>query len=181
MPHKLKTSMKGLINIKNSDNKCFLWCHIRHLNPLKIHPERITKADKNMVNDLYYNGIEFLVSQKDFGKIEQKNNICINLFCCEDGFTYPVYVSDQKLANCVDLLVTTNKNESYYVYIKDFNRFICNKRKCKSKKHFCKYCLQCFSRERVLVEHKQVCLKMNSKQTVKLRSGSIKSKNNFKQ
>ena len=26
----LKHSMKGLINIKNSDNKCFLWCHVRH-------------------------------------------------------------------------------------------------------------------------------------------------------
>ena len=38
--------MKGLIKIKNSDNKCFLWCHIRHLNPLKIHPERITKLNK---------------------------------------------------------------------------------------------------------------------------------------
>ena len=44
--------MKGLINIKNNDNKCFLWCHIRHLNPLKIHPERIAKADKNVVNNL---------------------------------------------------------------------------------------------------------------------------------
>ena len=44
---KLKNPMKGLINIKNNDNKCFLWCHIRHLNPLKIHPESITKAYKN--------------------------------------------------------------------------------------------------------------------------------------
>ena len=33
--------MKVFINIKN-DDKCFLWCHIRHLNPLKTHPERIT-------------------------------------------------------------------------------------------------------------------------------------------
>ena len=40
------SSMKGLINIKNNDNKCFLWCHIRHLNPLKIHLEKITKRDK---------------------------------------------------------------------------------------------------------------------------------------
>ena len=31
---KLRNSMKGLINIKNNDSKCFLWCHIRHLNPL---------------------------------------------------------------------------------------------------------------------------------------------------
>ena len=47
---KLKNPMKGLINIKNN-NKCFLWCHIRHLNPLKIHPEKITKVDKKMIND----------------------------------------------------------------------------------------------------------------------------------
>ena len=38
--------MKGLIDIKNNDNKCFLWCHVRHLNPLEIHPERIKKLDK---------------------------------------------------------------------------------------------------------------------------------------
>ena len=25
----------------------------------------------------------------------------------------------------------------------------------------CKYCLQCFSSERVLVEHKQICLKIS--------------------
>ena len=49
--------MNGLITIKIIDNKCFLWCHIRHLNPLKLHPERITKADKNMVNDLNYKDI----------------------------------------------------------------------------------------------------------------------------
>ena len=51
----------------------------------------------------------------------------------------------------------------------------------KVKKHFCKYCLQCFSTERVLVEHKEICLRMNGKQPVKLRSGSIKFKNYFKQ
>ena len=72
--------MKGLINIKNNDNKCFLWCHIRHLNSLKRHPERITKAEKNMVSDLDYEGIEFPVSRKDYGKIEQKNNVCIDVF-----------------------------------------------------------------------------------------------------
>ena len=46
LPDKLKIPMKGLINIKNNDNKCFLWCHIRHLNLVKSHPERITKEGK---------------------------------------------------------------------------------------------------------------------------------------
>ena len=61
--------------------------------------------------------------------------------------------------------------KSNYVYIKDFNRFMCNGTKNKNKKHFFRYCLQCFSSERVLVDHKVVCLKLNGKQTVKLRSG----------
>ena len=86
--------MKGLINIKNSDNKCFLWCHIKYLNPVKLHPERITKADKNMVNDLDYEGIEFPVCKKDYCKIEQKNNICINVFRFENNLVYPVHISD---------------------------------------------------------------------------------------
>ena len=37
--NELKNSKKGLINIKNNDNKCFLWCHIRHLNLIKKHPK----------------------------------------------------------------------------------------------------------------------------------------------
>ena len=42
LPAELRSSKKGLINIKNNDQKCFLWFHIRHTNPVKIHPERIT-------------------------------------------------------------------------------------------------------------------------------------------
>ena len=82
--------MKGLINIKNNDNKCFLWCHIRHLNLLDTDPERITKADKNMVNYLDYEGIEFPVSKRDYSKSEQKNNICVNVFYYENNLVYKV-------------------------------------------------------------------------------------------
>ena len=74
----------------------------------------------------------------------------------------------------------TEENKSHYVYIKDFTRFMCNKTKNKNKKHFFKYCLQCFSSEKDLIEHKKVCLKINGRQSVKLRSGSIKIKNYFK-
>ena len=58
--------MKGLIN------KSFCWCQIRHLNLLKRHPERITEADKNMINDPNCEGFKFPVSQSDYCKIEQK-------------------------------------------------------------------------------------------------------------
>ena len=49
-----------------------------------------------MVNGPDYEGIEFPVSKKDFGKIEKKNNICINVFCYGNNLVYPVYVSNEK-------------------------------------------------------------------------------------
>ena len=58
-PDQLRNSKKGVINIKNNDNKCFLLCHIRHSNPLKI-----TKADRRMVNDLNYQGITVELKRK---------------------------------------------------------------------------------------------------------------------
>ena len=45
------------------------------------------------------------------------------------------------------------------MYIEDFNSFMYNKTKNKNKKHFCKYCLQCFGGERVFVKHKETCLR----------------------
>ena len=56
---------------------------------------------------------------------------------------------------------------------------MCNKIKNKNKKYFCKCCLQCFSSEKVLIEHKENFLTTNGKQSVKLRSGSISFKNYF--
>ena len=69
----------------------------------------------------------------------------------------------------MDLLLITNENKSHYFHIKDFNRFRCNKTKHKNKKHICRYCLKCFSSERIFIEYKEVCLKMNGEQSVKLR------------
>ena len=44
--------MKGLINLKNKDHKCFMWCHVRLINPTNSHPERINKQDKKIAADL---------------------------------------------------------------------------------------------------------------------------------
>ena len=68
MPNELKHPMKGLINIQNSDNKCFMWCHVRHLNleGKKLH--RITKKDREDCKKLNYQVVDFPVSKKDYGK-----------------------------------------------------------------------------------------------------------------
>ena len=133
MTTEIKRPKKGLINIKNNDQKCFLWCHVRHINPVKIHPERITQNDKKLANDLDYDRVGFPVREKDFSKIETKNNIYINMFCYENKLIFPIYISNQKLKNSMDLLLVTDGGKSHYVYIKAFDRFMFHKTNNKNK------------------------------------------------
>ena len=81
----------------------------------------------------------------------------------------------------MDLLLLINDDKSHYVHIKDFNRFMFHKAKNKNKIWFCKSCLQCFSSKSVLIKHKENCLSINGKQSVKLEKGIIEFKNHFKQ
>ena len=57
----------------------------------------------------------------------------IIMFCYENGLTYLVYISNKKFRDCMDLLMISDKNKSHYVYIKDCDRFMCNKTKNKFK------------------------------------------------
>ena len=65
LPSELRNSAKGLINMKNEDNECFRWCHIRHLNPQDKNPQRIKKADRQYVEKLDYSNIDFPVTMSN--------------------------------------------------------------------------------------------------------------------
>ena len=119
------------------------------------------------------------MSEKCFSKFVTKKNICINVFCCKNKLTFPIYISGQKFENSMDLLLIIDKNKSHHVYIKDFGRFRFHKTKNKNKKYFCKSCLQCFNSKNVLTEHKEVCLSINGAQSVKLEKETIEFKNFF--
>ena len=135
---------------------------------------------KKLVNGLHYDGIEFPVQEKDFSRIETKNNIFINMYCYENKLTFPIYISDQELENSMDLLLVIDEKKSYYAYIKDFDRFMFHKTNNKNRKYFCKSCLQCFSSKNMLTEHKKVCLNINGTQSARFEKGAIEFKNYFK-
>ena len=141
LPVELRSPRKGLFNIKKKDQKCFLWCHVRYNNPSKEHLERIKKTDKKIAEKLDYDGIEFPVQEKYFSRIEVKNNICINVFGYEDELVFPIYDSDHKFKDSMDLLLLIDDDKSHYAYIRDFDRFIFHKTKNKNKKWFCRSCL----------------------------------------
>ena len=77
-------------------------------------------------------------------------------------------MSKEKYDNQMNLLLITEGENKHYVLIKDFNRFMFNQTKYEGRKHFCMHCLQCFSSERVLSNHKDNCIQVNGTQAVKM-------------
>ena len=48
-------------------------------------------------------------------RFNKKNNICINIFCYKNDFAYPVYISNEKFENFMNLLLITIENKLIYV------------------------------------------------------------------
>ena len=81
LPVELRNPKKGLIKIKSNDQKwVFFWCNIRHINPVKIHPARITQKDKEFVNDLNYEKIKFPVLENALVKLKRKTTFATMFF-----------------------------------------------------------------------------------------------------
>ena len=167
--------------MKKKDDECFRWCHIRHLNPQEKDPQRIKKENKKMINELNYEGIGFPVSQKHYNKVEKRNSIRINVFGYENGKPFPIHISKETFEDQMNLLLITKDEKKHYVLIKDFNAFMYNQSKHKERKHFCMYCLQCFSSERILANHVNNCLTINSAQAINMpkQGENILKFNNF--
>ena len=86
LPKELQNPRKGLINIKNEDKKCFLYCLLYHFHKDEManNPQRVSKykryegsaklcleaSPKGSVS-LNFNGINFPVAIKDIPKIEK--------------------------------------------------------------------------------------------------------------
>ena len=106
LPKALNNSMKGLINLKNKDHKCFMWCHVRLINPTNSHPEGINKQDKKIV---------LLLDINDYEKIEDRFQMQVNVFGYENKI-YPLHISKKSYNETVNLLLITEKDKSHYVF-----------------------------------------------------------------
>ena len=146
--------MKGLINFKNKDHKCFMWCHVRLINLTNSHPGRINKQDKKIAANLDYSDIAFPLDINHYKKIEDRFQMQINLFGYEKK-VYPLYISKKSYNQTLNILLITKKDKSHYVFIKDLNRLMFSKTKDKDKKHCCMSCLQNFSTKEILNNHRK--------------------------
>ena len=81
----------AIINMKNTDNQCFLWCVLGALHPKERNSERVHTKLREKENTLNMKGIEYPVSLKDLNKFEKQNpTISITVFGYERKSVYPL-------------------------------------------------------------------------------------------
>ena len=155
---------KAIINIKNRDDKCFLWCILRYLYPKEKDAEWIGDL-KKYENSLNTKGITFPISKNDINKFEKLNpNLPgINIFyldekdCIVPGREI---MKGKDCKNTIDLFLIEKDGKSHYTLIKNFYRLIrSQKTGSKNGKLFiCKRCFWHFSKEELLGKHLEYCL-----------------------
>ena len=161
LPKKL-ANKKAIINVKNKDNKCFLWCVLRALNSKDNHLERIDKELTLKENTLNMDGIEYPVSLKDINKFENQNpTISITVF----GYSgkdkvFPLRVSEYVYMREHDIVLILIEKDGvlHYCLVKNISRLLSSQvSNHKEKHHFCLRCLNPFWCEQSLNKHLEYC------------------------
>ena len=151
---------KAIINMQNKDNKCFLWCVLRALNPKDTNPQRLDKELMGKENTLNMKGIDYPVSLGDLNKFEKQNpTISITVLGYERKGVYPLRNSDcmGREYNIILMLIEERGVKHYYL-VKSKERLLSSQTtNGKRKQHFCLRCLNPFWCEETLSKHKEYC------------------------
>ena len=115
---------KAIINMQNKDNKCFLWCVLRALNPKDNHPERVDKELKE--NTLNMEGIEYPVSLRDLNKFENQNpTISITVFGYKEKGVHPLRNSDNMdREHKIVLILIEKAGVQHYCLVESIGRLL---------------------------------------------------------
>ena len=153
---------KAIINMKNKDNKCFMWCVQRALNLKNKNPERIDKELMEKEDNLNMKGIEYPVSLKDIDRFEKQNpNISITVFGFnEKNKVYPLRVSEHIYNREVDiiLLLIERDGVKHYCLVKNSSRLLSKQTSAhKEGTHICLRCLNSFWTHKSLEKHWEYC------------------------
>ena len=179
------SNKNAIINVKNEDNKCFLWCVLRALNPKDNHPDRIDKKLKEKENTLNMDGIEYPVSLKDIDKFENQNpTISITVLGYnEKEKVCPLRNSDNTDREHIIILMLIEKDGVlHYCLVKSLSRLLSSQvSKHDGKTYFCDRCLNPFNNQEALDKHLEYCSKYESvKINMPNKGSSLKFKNYYK-
>ena len=149
LPEKYKNN-KSIINIKNDDQFCFLWCILAHLFPVEDHKNR-TSSYSMHTNKLILNGLEFPMKIKDIPKFEKLNNLNVNVVELNGTVLTPIHFNKNYFQPQIDLLLYQN----HYCLI---TKLHCLINKDSHMKHVCRRCFTAFYSNDVLNNHIERCI-----------------------
>ncbi|KAJ8954509.1 hypothetical protein NQ318_000740 [Aromia moschata] len=108
---------KGIVNVHNQDQCCFLWAIISALHPVRERTLDVSSYPQfSTVVDI--EGMTFPVNLRDISKFELRNNISINVHTLESNFENdkivyrvvgPLYYSQKKLHICTYQFAANNQ------------------------------------------------------------------------
>ena len=166
IPEEIK-KMRSVLNINSQDNRCFIYCLIARLWPVKKHVGRYTKyLDK--VDMIKLGNVSFPVKISDIVHIEELNQLSISVFewNVEEKSAIPLKHGSGN-GTQVDLLYIQDDDTSHYLLIKDFNAFMRHRTKNHNSMFYCRKCLHGFTMKVSLENHTERC-KQGVNQIVKM-------------
>ena len=146
---------KGIINIKNNDNKCFMWSILAGIHAAKQTAERLYHYQQ-FQDELDFLSIEYPVTVDEIGKFERQNNISVNVLGFE-GVLFPLYITKEHFGTHVNLLLHSQGTTKHYCLIKDLNKLLYSQNRYKGRMYYCRYCLHGFIREDLLQDNEPHC------------------------
>ena len=160
LPPALKNK-KAIINMKNQDDKCFLWSVLRALNPKDNHPERIDNDLKSKVDILNIQGIQYPVSFRGIDRFESQNpEISITVL----GYNKDERVNTLKVSKytgCkhdIVLLLIKDGEKSHYCLVKNTSALLASQiNNHKGTSNICLNCINGFKSKDSLDKHKEYC------------------------
>ena len=153
---------KAIINIKNKDEKCFLWCILRYLHPKERDVEWIGDLKKYEYS-LNSKGITFPIGENDIKKFENLNPDLpeINVFYLDDknNICHSREIKNKDCKNTIDLFLIQKDGKSHYTLIKNFHRLIRSQKTGSNngKLFICKRCFSHYTKEELLDKHIEYC------------------------
>ena len=161
LPKALKDK-KAIINMKNQDDKCFMWSVLRALNPKDKNAERIDNDLKNKVDTLNMEGIKYPVEFRGVDRFESQNpDIAISILGYnKDEKIYPLKISkDIERKHQITLLLIKDGENSHYCLVKNLSALLVSQlnNKHKGNRSFCLNCFNGFNTIDALIKHTEYC------------------------
>ena len=156
LPEKLKNK-KAILNIENRDNQCLRWAIRAALFKPRGHMRRTSSYPTN--DGLNFEGNDFLTPVSQIDKLEGQNlNLALNVFGWDKEQVIAHRISE-KDGNTprINLTITKKDDNMHYSWVRRLTALLYDQNRHNESKHFCKRCLQGYSRKDLLERHKPQC------------------------